>query len=49
LFKIEKAIPNSEWAQVTLFKKYLDANDGKTINAMNIVWQYQKIDSSTEF
>lgn len=44
--KLEKAIPNSEWAQVTLFKKYLDANDGpKTINAMNIVLASTKIDS----
>ena len=44
--KLEKAIPSSEWAQVTLFKKYLDANDGpKTINAMNIVLASSKIDS----
>ncbi len=44
--KLEKAIPNSEWAQVTLFKKYLDANDGpKTISAMNIVLASSKIDS----
>jgi tetratricopeptide (TPR) repeat protein len=44
--KLEKAIPNSEWAQVTLFKKYLDANDGpKAINAMNIVLASAKIDS----
>ena len=44
--KLEKAIPNSEWAQVTLFKKYLDANDGpKTVKAMNIVLASAKIDS----
>ena len=44
--KLEKAIPNSEWAQVTLFKKYLDTNDGpKAINAMNIVLASSKIDS----
>lgn len=44
--KLEKAIPNSEWAQVTLFKKYLDANDGpKTVKAMNIVLASTKIDS----
>ena len=44
--KLEKAIPNSEWAQVTLFKKYLDVNDGpKAINAMNIVLASAKIDS----
>ena len=44
--KLEKAIPNSEWAQVTLFKRYLDTNDGpKAINAMNIVLASSKIDS----
>ena len=44
--KLEKAIPNSEWAQVTLFKKYLDTNDGpKTVKAMNIVLASTKIDS----
>ena len=44
--KLEKAIPNSEWAQVTLFKNYLDANDGpKAINAMNAVLASSKIDS----
>lgn len=44
--KLEKAIPNSEWGQVTLFKKYLDANDGpKTVKAMNIVLASTKIDS----
>ena len=44
--KLEKAIPNSEWAQVTLFKKYLDTNDGpKTVKAMNIVLSSTKIDS----
>ena len=44
--KLEKAIPGSEWAQVTLFKKYLDANDGpQTVKAMNIVLSSAKIDS----
>ena len=44
--KLEKAIPNSVWAQVTLFKNYLDANDGpKAINAMNTVLASSKIDS----
>ena len=44
--KLEKAIPNSEWAQVTLFKNYLDANDGtKAISAMNTVLASSKIDS----
>ncbi len=44
--KLEKAIPNSEWAQVTLFKSYLDSNDAiKAIKAMNIVLASAKIDS----
>ena len=44
--KLEKAIPGSEWAQVTLFKKYLDVNDGpQTVKAMNIVLGSTKIDS----
>lgn len=44
--KLEKAIPNSEWAQVTLFKNYIDANDGiKAVKAMNIVLSSSKIDS----
>ncbi|TDD78245.1 tetratricopeptide repeat protein [Flavobacterium caseinilyticum] len=44
--KLEKAIPNSEWAQVSLFKNYLDANDApKAIKAMNIVLASAKIDS----
>ena len=43
--KLEKAIPNSEWAQVTLFKNYLEANDGpKAVNAMNTVLSSAKID-----
>ena len=44
--KLEKAIPNSEWAQVSLFKNYLNANDApKAIKAMNIVLASAKIDS----
>jgi tetratricopeptide (TPR) repeat protein len=44
--KLEKAIPDSEWAQVSLFKNYLDANDAlKAIKAMNIVLASAKIDS----
>ena len=44
--KLEKALPNSEWAQVTLFKNYLDANDApKAINAMNVVLASAKIDA----
>ena len=44
--KLEKAIPNSEWAQVSLFKIYLDGNDAqKAITAMNVVLASSKIDS----
>ena len=44
--KLEKAIPNSEWAQVTLFKTYLDNKDAaKAIKAMNIVLASGKIDT----
>ena len=44
--KLEKAIPNSAWAQVTLFKKYLDENDGvNAVKAMNTVLGSSKIDS----
>jgi tetratricopeptide (TPR) repeat protein len=44
--KLETAIPTSEWAQVGLFKFYLDKNDGpKAINSMNIVLASKKIDS----
>jgi tetratricopeptide (TPR) repeat protein len=44
--KLEAAIPTSEWAQVSLFKSYLDKNDAtKAINAMNVVLASNKIDS----
>jgi tetratricopeptide (TPR) repeat protein len=44
--KLEAAIPTSEWAQVSLFKSYLDKNEApKAINAMNIVLASNKIDS----
>lgn len=44
--KLESAIPTSEWAQVSLFKNYLDGNDVlKAINAMNISLASHKIDS----
>ncbi|MFV8391461.1 tetratricopeptide repeat protein [Flavobacterium sp. LB2P6] len=44
--KLEKALPNSEWAQVTLFKNYLDTNDApRAINAMNVVLASAKIDA----
>ncbi|MEL1241481.1 tetratricopeptide repeat protein [Flavobacterium flavipallidum] len=44
--KLEREIPNSEWAQVSLFKNYLVANESeKAIKAMNIVLGSTKIDS----
>ncbi len=44
--KLEKAIPNSEWAQVSLFKNYLDGNEAqKAVTAMNVVLTSSKIDS----
>jgi tetratricopeptide (TPR) repeat protein len=44
--KLESTIPNSEWAQVSLFKKYLENNEGaKAVNAMNIALASPKIDS----
>jgi tetratricopeptide (TPR) repeat protein len=43
--KLELAIPNSEWAQVSLFKYHLDLNNGsKAITAMNSVLASPKID-----
>ena len=43
--KLEKAIPNSDWAQVSLFKFHLDANEPeKAIKAMNVVLGSKKID-----
>ena len=44
--KLEKAIPTSEWAQVSLFKYHLEKNDGpKAVTAMNIVLKSSKIDN----
>jgi len=44
--KLEAAIPNSEWAQVSLFKNYLVNNESeKAIKAMNTVLTSTKIDS----
>jgi tetratricopeptide (TPR) repeat protein len=44
--KLETQIPESEWAQVGLFKYYLDNNEGlKAINSMNVVLASTKIDS----
>jgi tetratricopeptide (TPR) repeat protein len=43
---LEKEIPTSDWAQVSLFKFHLNNNDGeKAVNAMNIVLPSKKIDS----
>ena len=44
--KLAEAIPTSEWAQVSLFKNYLEKNEAqKAINAMNISLASSKIDS----
>ncbi len=44
--KLETAIPNSDWAKVSLFKSYLNNNDGENaVKAMNIVLPSKKIDS----
>jgi tetratricopeptide (TPR) repeat protein len=44
--KLEKAIPTSDWAQVSLFKFYLNNNDGdNAVKAMNIVLPSKKIDA----
>ena len=43
--KLELAIPTSDWAQVSLFKFYLNNNDGENaVKAMNIVFPSKKID-----
>ena len=44
--KLEKEIPTSDWAQVSLFKFHLNNNDGeKAVKSMNIVLPSDKIDS----
>ncbi|MEO8254268.1 MAG: tetratricopeptide repeat protein [Flavobacterium sp.] len=44
--QLETAIPNSEWAQVSLFQNYLIQKESeKAIKAMNIVLASSKIDS----
>lgn len=44
--QLAKEIPNSEWAQVSLFKTYLDANQAdKAIKSMNVILGSSKIDS----
>jgi len=43
--QLEKEIPTSDWAQVSLFKFHLNNNDGeKAVKAMNIVLASDKID-----
>lgn len=43
--QLEKEIPNSEWAQVSLFKYHLNANNGEqAVKSMNIVLASDKID-----
>jgi len=43
--KLEKEIPTSDWAQVSLFKFNLNNNDGdNAVKAMNIVFPSKKID-----
>ncbi|MBW4358960.1 tetratricopeptide repeat protein [Flavobacterium taihuense] len=44
--KLEKEIPESVWAQVSLFKNYLENNDGtNVVKSMNVVLASSKIDS----
>ncbi|MBZ4035823.1 tetratricopeptide repeat protein [Flavobacterium sp. 17A] len=44
--QLAKEIPTSEWAQVSLFKGYLDANQAdKAIKSMNVILASSKIDS----
>ncbi|WP_100844993.1 lipopolysaccharide assembly protein LapB [Flavobacterium sp. 5] len=44
--KLEKVIPESVWAQVSLFKNYLENNDGvSAVKSMNIVLASPKVDS----
>ncbi|MEY3499508.1 MAG: hypothetical protein RL308_1177 [Bacteroidota bacterium] len=43
--KLESAIPNSDWAQVSLFKLYLENKEGENVvKAMNFVLASPKID-----
>lgn len=44
--KLEREIPTSEWAQVSLFKFYIEKNEGaKAVNSMNVVLGSSKMDS----
>lgn len=48
--KLEKEIPDSEFAQVGLFKFHLNNNDGdKAVVAMNKVFESKKIDPSVKY
>ena len=48
--KLEKEIPDSEFAQVGLFKFHLNNNDGdKAVLAMNKVFESKKIDSKIKY
>jgi tetratricopeptide (TPR) repeat protein len=43
--QLEKEIPTSDWAQVSLFKFHINNNDGeKAVKSMNIVLESAKID-----
>ncbi len=43
--KLEKEIPTSDWAQVSLFKFHLNKNDGdNAVKSMNVVYASNKID-----
>jgi tetratricopeptide (TPR) repeat protein len=44
--QLEKEIPESVWAQVSLFKNYIDKNEGKNaVKSMNTVLASRKIDT----
>jgi len=44
--QLAKEVPTSEWAQVSLFKVYIDGNQAdKAIKAMNVILSSSKIDS----
>ena len=44
--KLEREIPTSEWAQVSLFKFHIEKNDGpKAVQSMNVVLASKKIDT----
>ena len=44
--QLEREIPTSVWAQISLFKNYLNANEGdKAVKSMNMVFESPVIDS----